>query len=75
MSKLVSIKADLSLHEKILFAAVAIMITLVGWTAANYLVVKSWLLFMALLAIMATSIFIVYQYRIIKRLIKELIDV
>ena len=44
MSKLESIKADLSLHEKILFAAVAIMITLVGWTAANYLVVKSWLL-------------------------------
>jgi hypothetical protein len=39
MSKLESIKADLSLHEKILFAAVAIMITLVGWTAANYLVV------------------------------------
>jgi len=41
MSKLESIKADLSLHEKILFAAVAIMITLVGWTAANYLAVKS----------------------------------
>ena len=75
MSKLESIKAELSLHEKILFAAVAIMITLVGWTAANYLVVKSWLLFMALLAIMAISIFIVYQYRIIKKLIKELIDV
>ena len=75
MSKLESIKADLSLHEKIFFAAVAIMITLVGWTAANYLVVKSWLLFMALLAIVAISIFIVYQYRIIKRLIKELIDV
>ena len=75
MSKLESIKADLSGHEKILFAAVAIMITLVGWTAASYLVIKSWLLFMALLAIVAISIFIVYQYRIIKRLIKELIDV
>jgi len=56
MSKLESIKADLSLHEKILFAAVAIMITLVGRTASNYLVVRSWLLFMALLAIMG------YQY-------------
>ena len=75
MSKLESIKAELALHEKILFAAVAIMITLVGWTAGNYLVVKSWLLFMALLAIVAVSIFIVYQYRIIKKLIKELIDV
>jgi hypothetical protein len=51
------------------------MITLVGWTAASYLVVKSWLLFMALLAIVGVSIFIVYQYRIIKKLIKELIDV
>ncbi len=48
MSKLESIKAELSLHEKILFAAVAIMITLVGWTAANYLVVKGWLLFMGI---------------------------
>jgi len=75
MSKLESVIADLSLHEKILFAAVAIMITLVGWTAANYLVVKSWLLFMALLAIVAISVFIVYQYRIIKSLIKELVDV
>jgi hypothetical protein len=46
MSKLESINADLSLHEKILFAAVAIMITLAGWTAGNYLIVKSWLLFM-----------------------------
>ncbi|MDD5461415.1 MAG: hypothetical protein PHG00_07255 [Methylococcales bacterium] len=75
MSKLDSLKADLSLHEKILFAAVALMVTLVGWAAANYLVVKSWLLFMALLAIVAISIFIIYQYRIIKRLIQELIDV
>jgi len=75
VSKLEGIKVELSLHEKILFAAVAIMITLVGWTAANYLVVKSWLLFMALLAIVGISIFIVYQYRIIKKLIKELIDV
>ncbi|WP_027148876.1 hypothetical protein [Methylobacter tundripaludum] len=75
MSKLEGIKVELSFHEKILFAAVAIMITLVGWTAANYLVVKSWLLFMALLAIVGISIFIVYQYRIIKKLIKELIDV
>ncbi len=30
---------------------------------------------MALLAIVGVSIFIVYQYRLIKKLIKELIDV
>lgn len=51
MSESESIKADIAFHEKMFFAAIAILVTLIGWMASNYPSVGSLVLISALVGI------------------------
>lgn len=75
MSESKSIKANIAFHEKIFFAAIATLMTLIGWIASNYPSTNSVLLVVVLIIGFFSGGFVVYQYRLIKRLIKELKDV
>jgi thiol:disulfide interchange protein len=74
MSKLDKIKAEIAFHEKMFFAALAVVIGLIGWSASNFLNTSAFILLLALFGMLASSIFGVFQYRFIKRLIEELDD-
>ena len=74
MSKSDKIKAEISFHEKMFFAALAVVLGLIGWAASNFLNVPTFILFLILFGVLASSVFGVFQYRFIKRLIKELED-
>jgi F0F1-type ATP synthase assembly protein I len=75
MSETESIKANIAFHEKIFFAAIATLMTLIGWIVSNYTVTNSILLVVALAIGFFSGGFVIYQYRLIKRLIKELENV
>lgn len=75
MSESESIKADIAFHEKMFFVAIAALMALIGWMTANYMIVSSLLLIIVLVVSFFSGIYVVYQYRLIKRLIKELKDV
>ena len=72
MSESESIKADIAFHEKMFFAAIALIITLIGWLASSYGSSNDTLAVLALIACFLSACFTVYQYRLVKRLIKEL---
>ena len=74
MSKLDKIKAEIAFHEKMFFAALTVVIGLIGWSASNFLSTSVFVLLLALFGMFASSIFGVFQYRLIKRLIEELED-
>jgi len=74
MSKLDKIKAEISFHEKMFFAALAVIVGLTGWTASNFLNTSVFILLLAFLGTIASVIYGIFQYRFIKRLIKELED-
>ncbi len=44
MSKIERIKAEISFHEKMFFAALAVIMALVGWAAEHYLTISFWIL-------------------------------
>ena len=75
MSESESIKANIAFHEKMFFAAIAILVTLVGWMASNYMLASGLIMASALVASIFSGAYVVYQYRLIKRLIMELKDV
>jgi hypothetical protein len=57
------------------FAAIAVLLALVGWVSSNYANAGTFHLFLSLLATGFSGAYVVFQYRLIKRLIKELKDV
>lgn len=75
MSESESIKADIAFHEKMYFAAIAVLLALIGWISSNYVNVGILHLFLSFLATGFSGAYVVFQYRLIKRLIKELKDV
>lgn len=75
MSEAECIKANIAFHEKMFFAAIAVLMTLAGWLASNYTIASNLLLVSALVVSVFSGAFVIYQYRLIKRLIKELEDV
>ncbi len=75
MSESESIKADIAFHEKMFFTAIAALMTLIGWMASNYTTANSLLLSAVLIVSFFAGTYVVYQYRLIKRLIKELKNV
>ena len=75
MSESESIKANIAFHEKMFFAAIAVLVTLAGWMASNYTIVSGLLLVSAFVVSVFSGVYVIYQYRLIKRLIKELKDV
>ena len=54
------------------FAALAVIIALIGWSASNYLSTSLFVMLLALCGLLAATIFGIYQYRFIKNLIREL---
>jgi len=44
MPKIDRIKAEISFHEKMFFAALAVVMALVGWAAEHYLTTSFWIL-------------------------------
>lgn len=75
MSESESIKANIAFHEKMFFAAIAALMALIGWMSSKYMVASSLLLIIVLVVSFFSGIYVVYQYCLIKRLIKELKDV
>ncbi len=75
MSEAECIKANIAFHEKMFFAAIAVLVTLIGWISSNYTVAATLHLSLALLATGFSGAYVIFQYRLIKRLIQELKDV
>ena len=74
MSKLDRVKAEISFHEKMFFAALAVIIGLIGWSASNFSSTSYFVLLLALFGMAGSSAFGIYQYRVIKQVIEELED-
>jgi len=74
MSRLDRLKADISFHEKMFFAALAIIFGLIGWSASNFLNTSLFVMLLAFCSLSVAIVFGVYQYRFIKKLIRELED-
>ena len=49
MPKIERIKAEISFHEKMFFAALAMVMALVGWAAEHYLTISFWILLLCAL--------------------------
>ena len=72
MSKAEAIKAEIGFHEKMFFAALAGLLTLIGWLASNYQSAATWIVFLAVCGLIGSGLFGIDQYRRIKWLISEL---
>ncbi len=72
MSKLDRLKAEIGFHEKMFFAALAGLLTLIGWLVSNYQTAPTLVVFVGVCGLISAGLFGISQYRHIKRLIKEL---
>jgi uncharacterized membrane protein YqaE (UPF0057 family) len=68
MPKLERIKAEIAFHEKMFFAALAVVLALVGWAAEHYLTISSWILLLCALGFFCSLVFALWSYKQIKRL-------
>ncbi len=75
MSKLDRLKAEISFHEKMFFAALAVILALTGWAFENYLTVSVWVLVLVMLGLFCAIAFGVWNYKQIKILLLELENV
>ncbi len=57
MSKLDRLKAEISFHEKMFFAALAIILALTGWAFENYLTVSIWVLVLVMFGLFCAIAF------------------
>ncbi len=74
MSKAERLKVEIAFHEKMFFAALAVVIGLAGWSASNFETTTFFILGLAIAGMIFSSSFGIYQYREIKKLIRELED-
>ena len=58
MPKIDRIKAEISFHEKMFLAALAVVMALVGWAAEHYLTTSFWILLLC-----ASGFFVVWLSR------------
>ena len=72
MPKIDRIKAEISFYEKMFFAALAVILALVGWAVERYLVVSFWMLSLAGAGLFCSLAFAFYSYKRMKRLLKDL---
>ena len=75
MSKLDRLKAEISFHEKMFFAALAIILALTGWAFENYLTVSIWVLVLVMFGLFCAIAFGVWNYRQVKILLLEIENV
>lgn len=72
MSKVDRIKAEISFHEKMFFAALAVILALVGWAAEHYLIISFWILLLCAIGFFCSLAFALWSYKQIKRLLENL---
>ncbi|MEQ1544417.1 hypothetical protein [Methyloglobulus sp.] len=72
MPRIERIKAEISFHEKMFFAALAVILALVGWAAEHYLTVSFWILLLCALGFFCSLVFALWSYKQIKRLLEDL---
>jgi hypothetical protein len=72
MSKTDRIKAEISFHEKMFFAALAMLLALVGWAAEHYVAISFWMLLLCAMGFFASLSFAWWSYLSIKRLLEDL---
>ena len=72
MPKIERIKAEISFHEKMFFAALAVILALVGWSAEHYLTISFWMLLLCALGFFCSLAFALWSYKRIKRLLEDL---
>lgn len=72
MSKADRIKAEISFHEKMFFAALAVVFAIVGWAVTQSASIEIWLLASAILGLLFAVIFGIWNYRQIRQLLEEL---
>ena len=74
MSKADQLKAEIAFHEKMFFASLAVVIGLLGWSASNFETTRLFILGLASIGMLFSIAFGIYQYREVKKLIRELGD-
>jgi hypothetical protein len=72
MSKLDVHKAKIALNEKLFFAALAVLVTLLGWAVSNLVSAPTWMLVSAALTMLVTLAYAIKQFIYLHQLIKEL---
>lgn len=72
MSKLDVHKARIALHEKMFFVALAVIVTLLGWSVSNLTIAPAWLLVTSAIALLLTIAFAIQQYLGLLKMIKGL---
>ena len=74
MSKLDRIKAEISFHEKMFFAALAVLLSIIGWSVSHYEKISSYILMAALIGLFLSLGYGLWNYKKIKKLLMELED-
>jgi len=74
MTKPDRIKAEISFHEKMFFAALAVLLSIIGWSVSHYTQISSFILFAALIGLFLSLLFGLWNYKLIKKLLLELED-
>ena len=72
ISKIERIKAEVSFHEKMFFAVLAVIMALAGWATEYYLTVSFWLLLLCASGFFCSLAFALWSYKQIKRLLEDL---
>ena len=72
MPKLDGLKANVSFHEKMFFAAIAVILALLGWAVNQPLTIELWKFIVAALSLFAAIVFATWHYKKIKHLIKDI---
>ena len=74
MSKSDKLKAEIAFHEKMFFAALAVIVALVAWAVENYQTISWWILATAVVGLFLSVGFGLWNYRQIRTLLEELDD-
>ncbi len=72
MPKIDRIKAEIAFHEKMFFAALAVILAVIGWAAERYLMVSFWILSLAGVGLFCSLGFAFWSYKRMKRLLEDL---
>ena len=72
MAKIDRIKAKISLHEKMFFAALAVVLALLSWILNQPMSSQNWLLLGAGIAFFMVLLFALWHFRKMNKLIEEL---
>ena len=74
MSKPDSLKAEIAFHEKMFFAALAVIVALVAWAVENHEAIGWWILATAAVGLFLFVGFGLWNYRQIRSLLEKLED-